>query len=687
MTAARPEAEVIAPYDGLSAQLYDQIAPHDWDEPDYLALAAVVDGEVLELGCGTGRILLPLAQAGHRVVGLDRSEAMLAQLGERLASLPVPVRERVTLVCADAADFDLDRCFSLVLLPYFAFGMIERRAALLNRVAAHLGDDATFAFDFPTVLDSEAPSLTTEVEADHTLGDRRVRGLYRTNVRARDGAILLDSSWEVEGSPRPCMESKIIHTFAPDEVDRMLDAAGLVAIEERATDLPDGSLRRTFVRCRRRKANAYPLWHPHLPRGNPGRDVLTLVAGQGCEVEDVSGRRYLDASGGLWSVQCGLGHPRIVSAVSKQLERLSYGTLFMNRGNDAALALARELVALAPAPLEWVYLTGSGSESVELALKLARLFQTLEGRPDKKGVLYLDASYHGTFFGSMGVTGLTEGKDAFGPLLPGLSPVPVPIPERVPQGTSFEAHAESCARVLETMLDHAGDRVAALVLEPVLGSAGVVVPPRAWVGRVQQACRAHDVLLIADEVATGFGRTGRWFASEHLGLRSDVMLLSKGIDSGYLPLGAVLFSSRIGERLIASGSGIGHGSSHNGNPACCAAALATIEVLRSERLVERSERLGSVFAERLERLKGHPRVGAVRGLGLMRFVGLLDETGAPLDPAGVRAVLRAMQERGVLAYPALSGLIFMPALVIAPEQIEAIAACLEGALDEPGAVA
>jgi putrescine aminotransferase len=662
--------------------MYDYISPKGWDESEYFELSAGVSGEILELCCGSGRILLPLARAGHRVVGLDSSEAMLAVLGQNLEALPSFVQARVECICADATNFDLGRRFELILLPFFGLNLIEDRAALLACVAEHLTEDGSFAFDFLNVVDPHAPELSGEtVAVVRTVHDEVVHLEYSSRYLEGQCAIVTDTRWWRDGSPHRFEQSSLrVATFEPSDLDRLLEEAGLIVFSERSEVLPGGGFRRTLVRCRKRTGQRYPLWHPYLPRD--ATDMLTLTSGEGCEVTDVDGRRYLDASGGLWSVQCGLGRTEIIDAVTTQLKRLSYGTLFMGRGNDAALELSRELVSLAASPLDWVYLTGSGSESVELALKLVRLFHVLDGRPEKKGILFLDASYHGTFFGSIGVTSLVALKDAFAPLVPGFCSIPAPVPGRCPSGVAYEEYAARCAQVLENMLEDAGKHVAALILEPILGSAGVVIPPRSYLDRVQRACRAHDVLLVADEVATGFGRTGRWFASEHFSLRPDVMLLAKGVNSGYLPLGAVLFSARIGERLIASNSGIGHGSSHNGNPACCAAALATIELMRREGLVERSDQLGRLFLERLAVLQGTPGLGVIRGLGLMVYAGLVDGSDGPVQPGRVIRVLNAMRRRGVLAYPSVSGLVFMPALVITPQQIETVVACLSATLHE-----
>lgn len=427
-----------------------------------------------------------------------------------------------------------------------------------------------------------------------------------------------------------------------------------------------------------RKRLSYPLWHPYIPMNDIEKHVTMLVEGKGCRVRDQRGKEYIDASGGLWSVQCGLGHTDIIDAITAQLRRLSYGTLFDARSNELSLELARELVAMAPAPLQWAYLTGSGSEAVELSIKVARLHFALRGKREKKGIVYLDRSYHGTFFGSMGVSALLDQKEEFAPLLPGLFPIPAPTPDRHAPGVSYVDFAVNCARRLEEIAVR--KEIAAFIAEPVLGAAGVVIPPREYFQTIQEICRRHEILLILDEVATGFGRTGKWFAAEHFDLQPDMLLLAKGINSGYLPLGAVLFSEEIGNTMLQHNSAIGHGSSHNGNPVCCAAALATIEVIRREGLLERAAEQGAYFCARLDELRRYSCVKDVRAIGLMAAVEFTQEDGSASTQMQVEALNDALKRAGVLAYVGGGSLVFCPALIITREEIDVIVESLSGVL-------
>ena len=426
----------------------------------------------------------------------------------------------------------------------------------------------------------------------------------------------------------------------------------------------------------------YPLWHPYSAMDVTGSPVVTLVKGHGCTVHDAEGHRYLDATAGLWSVHCGLGDPDIIAAITEQLQTLSYATLFDDRGNLPALTLARRLVEMAPSPLEWVYLTGSGSESVELAIKLARLVRTLRGDRQKREIVYVDRSYHGTFFGSMGVSALVDHKRDFSPLLPGLTAIAAPDPARCAPGTSDEAHALACASELDARARRGG--VSAFIIEPVLGSAGVLVPPRAYFEAIQDICRSHDILLIVDEVATGFGRTGTWFACEQFGIQPDILLVAKGINSGYLPLGAVLFSDAIGSLLLAHQTALGHGSTHNGNPVCCAAALATLSVIERDGLVERAARMGEYFRDRLQTLRMFRCVGEVRSLGLMLGLPLRRTDGTATTSSHTEWARNRLRARGVLAYAANDALVFCPPFIVSQAEIDAIVEALRAMIIEEG---
>jgi adenosylmethionine-8-amino-7-oxononanoate aminotransferase/SAM-dependent methyltransferase len=665
--SGRPSELVLATFhDVLSAQTKDDL-PYLSDLADHLT------GPILEVGCGSGRVLVPLIERGHEVVGVDRSEDILYLLRCRLGSLPAETQKRATLVRADATLCALERLFQLVILPFFTLALVDgmqERLALLRNVVRHLAPNGIFVFDYPTYRPMHS-GMGMVASRDLFLEGRAVTVTMGWKLSEDSKRLIVNSFWKVprsDGLTRHYLEAIPIVLVDHKEVENMLADVGFVIVERRRS--VEGDPEKHLLLCKRRTDVTYPLWHPYLPlNGMEGR-VTILVEGKGCTVRDTGGKEYIDASGGLWNTHCGLGNSEINQAIMDQLQRLPYGTLFAWRGNEPALQLARELIALAPSPLQWVYLTGSGSESVELAVKIARLYNPLRGRTNDKEIVYLDESYHGTFFGSLSVSGLDQPKQ-IGPLLPGVSSISTPNIDRCPKGVSYVDFALSCAKELEDRAIKGG--VAAFIIEPILGSAGVIIPPIEYFRRVEEVCRKFNILLILDEVATGFGRTGRWFAAEHYDLRPDMLLLSKGINSGYVPLGAVLFSAEIGELLLKHGAGLCHGSTSNGHPVACAAALANIRVIRCNRLVEQAAEYGQYFRARLEELLALPKVKSIRSLGLMLAVVLGQEDGTPATPLQVFKVFWALKEAGVLASVGGGGtLIFCPALIITHDEIEMI---------------
>jgi adenosylmethionine-8-amino-7-oxononanoate aminotransferase len=455
---------------------------------------------------------------------------------------------------------------------------------------------------------------------------------------------------------------------AESKFERTLITAGFIIVDSTAADASRGGAR--FVTYKRRVSS--PLCHPFsgLPLSSTPGKVLTLTQGHGIRVRDSADKEYIDACSGLWNTHLGLGNLEVIDAVSAQLHRLSYATLFAGRGNQPARELAEVLVSVAPYPLQWVCYTSSGSESTDLGIRVALIYAQLCGRKDAKRIAHLDESYHGTFGGSASVSGLLPYKQFFEHNSIAM-PIPTPNPAKCPAGESYVKFALRCADVLDQKARE-GD-IAAFIFEPIPASAGVIVPPAEYFERIQSICTRHRILLIADEVATGFGRTGRWFACEHFGLRPDIMLMAKGINSGYLPLGAVMFSAAIGEKFVQQNMPLLHGSTYNGHPACCASALANIAILKRENLVERSEHMGRHLRQVLEEnLLGLPVVAEVRGLGLMQGVVLKQLNGQPVSPLQSLSIGKKIQESGVLTYPMPGVIGLCPALTITREDIDLV---------------
>ena len=342
------------------------------------------------------------------------------------------------------------------------------------------------------------------------------------------------------------------------------------------------------------------------------------LSAEGSWIEDDSGRRWLDASGGAVVANLGHGGPlagEIADAVAAEIRALGYinGTQFTHH---AVEALAAELVALTPRDLDFAYFLASGSEAVEAAVKLARQVQVESGRPEKWKVISRVPSYHGNTLAALALSGRDHYRAIYGPLLLDLPRIPAPDLYRDPHGPGATGEA------LEAEILRQGPgSVAAFIAEPIGGSSsGAMVPSREYWNTVAEVCRRHDILLIADEVLCGMGRTGRMFACDHFDLVPDILVLGKGLNAGALPLSAVVVRRALVERLAAGSGAFNHAQTYSHHPALCAAGLATLRALVRERLVERVARLEAPLFGALARLREHQVVGDVRGRGFLAAI-------------------------------------------------------------------
>ncbi|WP_051325225.1 aspartate aminotransferase family protein [Glycomyces tenuis] len=414
----------------------------------------------------------------------------------------------------------------------------------------------------------------------------------------------------------------------------------------------------------------YPLWHPMTDMGRYLGSPVTITGGHGSRLVDQDGQEYVSANAALWNMHCGFDEPRIQAAIREQLDRLAYGTLF-RYGNEPALLLASRLLEISPRPeLTKVFYSTSGAGAVDAALKLARRYQRLTGRPERGTVAALADSYHGTLYGAMAVTGEDLEQDEYGVDRSDVMHVPTPLDAR---GAS-EALG---------LLRAAADDLAAVIIEPVLGSAGVLVPDQGFLSGLDRFCEERDICLIVDEVATGFGRTGSMFASEWAGLRPDLMVVSKGINSGYLPMSAVLIHERIWDAFTDGGHVLRSGETQAGNPLACAAALATLDVIESDGLVARSRRAGEELARRLTELLPRARGQALppTGRGLMIGVHLRGESG-PIGLPQAAAVTERFRSLGVIVHPSERGFSLMPPLVVDDDDLKAVTEAAGQVFDE-----
>ena len=412
-----------------------------------------------------------------------------------------------------------------------------------------------------------------------------------------------------------------------------------------------------------------PLWNPFANMASLAGQTITMVRGEGCWVVDDQGRRYLDALASLWYCNVGHGRAELADAAAGQMRKLAAFQAFEYYSNRPADALARRVAELAPARGSKVFLTpGGGSDAVDTAAKLARGYWRAAGQPAKQVCLGRTHAYHGMNAYGTSLGGIPANTDPFGPLVPGAEQVPWDDP----------------AALGKTIEQVGAGRVAAFFCEPVIGAGGVYPPPDGYLARVRDICRQHDVLFIADEVITGFGRTGRWLASERFGLDPDLITTAKGLSSGYAPIGAVIVAERVAEPFWRPGSAevFRHGYTYSAHPTACAVAVANLDLIEREQLVSRVAALEPVLAAELRPLAGHPLVAEVRaGTGLLAAVEI-DEAARVADPGLAQRLVAAIRERGVITR-LLRGVALQvsPPFVITEAEIRHIAEVFAAALD------
>nr|WTA64407.1 aspartate aminotransferase family protein [Micromonospora sp. NBC_00855] len=411
------------------------------------------------------------------------------------------------------------------------------------------------------------------------------------------------------------------------------------------------------------------LLHPHQSGARGERCVI--VRGSGCTVWDAHGTELLDVmGGGNWVAQVGHGRTELADAAARQIGRLEYFTGFDIFSNDQSLELAERLVRRSPDGLDRVFFTNGGSEGVESAIKFARLFHHNRGEPDRTWILSRHYAYHGSTYGSGTATGIPGMHAGIGLGLPHVEKVSPPYPYRAAELYGGEQTTDFLLRELAETIDRIGaGNIAAMIGEPVMGGAGILVPPDDYWPRVRELLNQHGILLIADEVVTAFGRTGAWFDSAARGMAADLVVIAKGLTSGYAPLGAVLLREDIGETVAGGDNYLFHGHTYSGHPTACAVALANLDLLEREELVARAGTIGQWFHAALAPISGLPRVGEVRVAGATVGVELVADrnTRAPLMAGAVAAELRHAHR--VVARDYGNTLVMAPPLVISEEQV------------------
>ena len=440
------------------------------------------------------------------------------------------------------------------------------------------------------------------------------------------------------------------------------------------------------------------LWRPmtqHKPmQGKDGPSKI--VRGEGCFLIDDQGRRHLDGLAGLWCVNIGYGREELADVAREQMGELCYAAPVLTTGPP--VALSDKLLNMLEFERGHCYFTSSGSEANETAFKIARQFHLQTGNPRKYKIISRHRAYHGNTMATMTATGQAERKVGYDPMAAGFLHIPPPYPYRAHPKLTAEEHGEECAKFLEETINYEGaETVAAFIMEPMISGGGVLVPPDNYLPMVREVCDRHQVLLIHDEVVSGFGRTGRMFGHHHWGSKPDIITLAKGISSGYLPLAATVVREEIFEAFYGDPGTLNHFrqiNTYGGHPVSTAVGLRNIEIIEREKLAENAEKMGSYLQGKLEKLLDHPYVGEVRGKGLLRGIELVrdktEKTAMAADKANLIvqhcALNGVMIGRNGNTIPGLCNvLILAPPLIIsegeADQLVDAITAALQQSLN------
>jgi 4-aminobutyrate--pyruvate transaminase len=421
--------------------------------------------------------------------------------------------------------------------------------------------------------------------------------------------------------------------------------------------------------------------HPYTqPRQLEREGPLVIVRGEGVRVVDEGGKRYLEGMAGLWCAALGFSEPRLVAAATRQLQALPYYHSFSGKVPGPVADLVEALMRWAPVPMARVLFATSGSESNDAAVKLVRYYHNATGRPRKKKIIARDKGYHGVTLAAASLSGLPVMHRHFDLPIEGVVRVGCPHAYQFAHdGESPEAFAARLAQELEATIEREGpETVAAFIAEPVQGAGGVIIPPPGYFERVQAILRRHDVLLIADEVVTGFGRLGEPFGTQVYGLQPDLITVAKQLTSAYVPMSALYVSDRVYQAVADAAAEVGvfgHGYTYGGHPVACAVALEALRIYESDRIVEHVRRVGARMQAGLQRYRGHPIVGEVRGMGLIGAVELAADPSArkPFEPArgaGAYLVRRAQEHGLILRVMAGDIVAFSPPLVIGEAEVD-----------------
>ena len=425
----------------------------------------------------------------------------------------------------------------------------------------------------------------------------------------------------------------------------------------------------------------HPVYHPKF-HANP----LVIERGEGVWLYTTDGQKILDGMAGLWNVNAGYGREELAKAAYEQMKELAFTSNFAGMTNLPSIRLAEKLAGFAYAGLNTTFFTSGGSESNDSAFKTARYYWKRKGKPTKYKVIARKGSYHGVTLAATFATGLEKYQAMFGPAMDGFVHIAAPNPYRFEGDIKAgESIGQAAARALEEAILREGpETIAAFIAEPIMGVGGVIVPPGDYFPLVRAICDEHEILFIADEVITGFGRTGKWFALQHWDVKPDILSFAKAITSGYAQLGGIQISDAIRETMESAteSEAYMHGYTYSGHAMACAVGLKNLELMEQANYPARAKELGKRLLEGLKTLTEFPFVGDVRGLGLLCGVEIVSnkETKAA-DPAMTMRIFKAAQEHGLRTRSLGNTLAFSPPLAINEEEVDEMVKRLGAAMD------
>lgn len=443
------------------------------------------------------------------------------------------------------------------------------------------------------------------------------------------------------------------------------------------------------------RRDAAAILHPYTNAiSNETDGPLVMTRGEGVTVYDEDGKSYIEGMGGLWCVSLGFGQERLAEAAASQIRKLSFYHGFNQKGHEPVIELAERLLAMAPVPMSKVFFANSGSEANDTAIKLIWYRNNALGLPDKKKIIGREKGYHGVTIAAGSVTGTPVNHQAFDLPIDGFFHTDCPhFARNANPGESEEDYATRCADNLNALIESEGpETVAAFFVEPIMGAGGIILPPATYFEKIQKVLDRHDVLLVADEVICGFGRTGSWWGSQTFGIRPDILTCAKALSSGYIPISALMVSDEV-YRPIADQSGsigvLGHGFTYSGHPVASAVALETLKIYEEMDLLSVVRAASPLLQAGIRQFSDHPMIGEISGIGMLAVAELVadKDSNTAFDPAqkvGPWLLDRAL-EHGLIIRALGDRIGFSPPLVMSPAEIDEMYARFGRALDDTAA--